>query len=189
MMCRLGNHSNGSALAAALIVAISLCLGIPRAAAQGGTAGVCFCDERGGIGIAQLIGAVNVALGTADCPGSPPAEAIAQGQVGIAGVCFCDASGTIAISQLIRAVSVALGVAYCAIIPTIPTPTSTPATPTVDSYGDCRAGGPCAPGEFCFTNGDSAVCVPQGCGVVADCPARPPSSSAPMELATARATV
>ncbi len=53
-----------------VVVAAALHLGIPAASAQGETAGTCFCDAGGAIGVSQLIRAVNVALGSADCPSS-----------------------------------------------------------------------------------------------------------------------
>ncbi len=72
-----------------------------------GTEGVCFCDERGGVGIAQLIRAVNIALQVEACPASPFAGE------SLAGRCFCAADGRLAIAQLIRAVNIALGISEC----------------------------------------------------------------------------
>ncbi len=56
----------------AAILAIALPVWATVAGGQCETAGECFCDERGTIGIAQLVRGVNVVLGLASCPASPP---------------------------------------------------------------------------------------------------------------------
>ncbi len=118
-------------VAVALAVTVSLCTAIPRAGAQSGTAGVCFCDEGGAIAITQLIGGVNIALGREECPMPASVDvATLSGQVAVAGICYCGEDGTIAISQLVRAVNVALGQAQCPALPPTPAP-SLPASPTV----------------------------------------------------------
>ena len=102
-----------------VIIATWLALAAGPAAALSEIAGQCFCDSGGSIAINQLIRAVTVALGSAECP---PASA------DVAGQCFCDAGGGIAINQIIRAVNVALGSAECPVVVASPTSTAV-ATP------------------------------------------------------------
>ena len=102
-----------------VIIATWLALAAAPAAALSDIAGQCFCDSGGSIAINQLIRAVTVALGSAECP---PASA------DVAGQCFCDAGGGIAINQIIRAVNVALGSAECPVVVASPTSTAV-ATP------------------------------------------------------------
>jgi hypothetical protein len=114
------------ALFAAVVVFLASL--VSNVSAQVG-AGGCYCDASGTVRIGQLIGAVRVALGDADCP---------QPATGVTGVCFCDASGTISISQLIRAVNVALGRVAC-LAPATASPLFT-ASPVVTASPTSTAG-------------------------------------------------
>lgn len=79
----------------------------PTRTPVGGIDGLCFCDDSGRVGIAQLVRAVNLALQVEDCPAAPSA-----GET-VAGRCFCTPDGRLAIAQLIRAVNIALEILPC----------------------------------------------------------------------------
>jgi len=51
-----------------IIAIVGLFSAVGTANAQCETAGECFCDTQGMVGIAQLIRGVNIALGSMDCP-------------------------------------------------------------------------------------------------------------------------
>jgi hypothetical protein len=67
---------------AAAVVAVVLSSGI--ASGQCETAGECFCDQQGMVGVAQLIRGVNILLGQSECPSSPNSPC---------GCCACDLGG------------------------------------------------------------------------------------------------
>jgi hypothetical protein len=94
--------------AAALCAGVLAALALTATASRGDVAGACFCDDRGGIAISQLVSAVNVALERFSCPPIPSRS----GET-LAGRCFCSENGRLAIPQLIRAVNIALGLQFC----------------------------------------------------------------------------